>query len=88
MDLKRQIRFIQKLLGIKYSPTAFSTEIFKYTEGNPGFIIDVIAALYKDGKLYMDSYGDWCTDFDDNADYSMLYIPSSKKKQYKNILAI
>ena len=73
-------KFIQKLLGIKYSPTAFSTEIFKYTEGNPGFIIDVIAALYKDGKLYMDSYGDWCTDFDDNADYSMLYIPSSKKE--------
>lgn len=73
-------KFIQELLGIKYSPTAFSTEIFKYTEGNPGFIIDIITALYKDGKLYMDYYGDWCTDFDDNADYSMLYIPSSKKE--------
>lgn len=72
--------FIQKLLGIKYSPTAFSTEIFKYTEGNPGFIIDVITALCKDGKLYTDSYGNWCTDFDHNADYSMLYIPSSKKE--------
>lgn len=73
-------KFIQNLLGTKNIPAAFSTEIFKYTEGNPGFIIDVITALYKDEKLHMDSDGNWCTDFDYNADYPMLYIPSNKKE--------
>jgi len=51
--------------------------MFRYTEGNPGFIIDAITALFKEGKLYIDDSGQWSTDFDEDADYSRLYIPPS-----------
>jgi len=43
----------------------------------PGFIIDAITALFKEGKLYIDDSGQWSTDFDEDADYSRLYIPPS-----------
>ncbi|MFZ5988857.1 MAG: diguanylate cyclase [Bacillota bacterium] len=76
-DFEETSEFIKSLLGIKNSPTAFCTEIFRYTEGNPGFIIDAITALFKEEKLYVDSSGQWSTDFDDDADYSRLYIPTS-----------
>lgn len=76
-DFEETSEFVRNLLGIKNSPAAFCTEIFRYTEGNPGFIIDAITALYKEGKLYIDASGQWSTDFDDEADYSRLYIPPS-----------
>ncbi|HOM01361.1 MAG TPA: diguanylate cyclase [Acetivibrio sp.] len=76
-DFEETCDFIKSVLAITSSPVAFCTEMFRYTEGNPGFIIDSITALFKEGKLYVDDSGQWGTDFDEDADYSRLYIPPS-----------
>lgn len=76
-DFEETSEFIGNVLAITSSPVAFCTEMFRYTEGNPGFIIDAITALFKEGKLYIDNNGQWSTDFDEDADYSRLYIPPS-----------
>lgn len=76
-DFEETCEFIKNVLAITTSPAAFCTEMFRYTEGNPGFIIDAITALFKEGKLYIDDSGQWSTDFDEDADYSRLYIPPS-----------
>lgn len=76
-DFEETCEFIKNVLAITSSPVAFCTEMFRYTEGIPGFIIDAITALFKEGKLYIDDNGQWSTEFDDDADYSRLYIPPS-----------
>lgn len=68
---------IKNLLGISSAPVSFCTEIYQDTDGNPGFIVDIITALFAEGKLYIDEKGQWSTDFDSSADYSRLYLPSS-----------
>jgi len=79
-DFEETCEFIKNVLAITTSPAAFCTEMFRYTEGNPGFIIDAITALFKEGKLYIDDSGQWSTDFDEDADYSRLYIPQACTK--------
>lgn len=76
-DFEETCEFIKNVLAITSCPVAFCTEMFRYTEGNPGFIIDAITALFKEGKLYIDNNGQWSTEFDEDADYSRLYIPPS-----------
>lgn len=68
---------IKNLLGISKTPVSFCTEIYQDTDGNPGFIVDIITALFAEGKLYIDEKGQWSTDFDSTADYSRLYLPAS-----------
>ncbi|WP_010252459.1 diguanylate cyclase [Acetivibrio cellulolyticus] len=88
-DFEETGELIKSTLGMKNYPTAFCTEIFRYTEGNPGFIIDVITALFKERKLYLDENGLWSTDFDDESDYSGLYIPSNMHEAvWKHINAL
>ncbi len=68
---------IKSLLGISSTPVSFCTEIFKDTDGNPGFIVDTLTALFAEKKLYIDEKGQWSTNFDSDTDYSRLYLPSS-----------
>lgn len=70
--------YLVSLTGLETIPTLFLSEAYRYTEGNPLFITEVIRSLIARGGLF-DEYGRWKEGlFEDvGVDFSKVIIPKN-----------
>ncbi|MGE5631467.1 MAG: tetratricopeptide repeat protein, partial [Caulobacteraceae bacterium] len=58
-NINETAEYIRLLLGTDKSPLDFAAKIYKQTEGNPGFIYEVIYYLFINDYIYVNDEGEW-----------------------------
>ena len=78
LDLERTGELIRRSLGLTSKAPRFEQKIYRETEGNPLFVLEVLRYLYDSGLLRRDAAGEWSTPWDDTeAGYESLPLPES-----------
>ncbi|MBN2549709.1 MAG: tetratricopeptide repeat protein [Anaerolineales bacterium] len=68
---------IQKALALEQPAPRFSARLFRESEGNPFYIIELVQMLVEEGLLYRDETGTWSTPWDESTqDYQELPLPA------------
>ncbi|RMF27149.1 MAG: DUF1670 domain-containing protein, partial [Chloroflexi bacterium] len=79
---------IQHSLGLAATAPRFSERIYRESEGNPLFVLEILRALHGEGLLYRDEAGAWHTPWDETTqDYAEIPLPPTVEQVIQRRLA-
>lgn len=80
LTLEETTTMIRGMAGMTAGGKKFSRRIYRETEGNPFFIMEVIRSLFEEGVLEQNEHG-WTTDWENFVtEYTRLPIPASVRE--------
>lgn len=88
LDAAATGELVRRSLGLGTPVPLFETRLYKETEGNPLFVLEMLRTLYSEGLLARDAGGQWSTPWDETTgDYAELPLPRAVEQTIARRLA-